>query len=113
MDKDRLKGIKWIPFGLLFFGAILKWMHLDEQGFLLNIGFAYFGLVTLTDGFKGKYYKQMNADTLKLLLPVVVILLAVDNLLVGSAHYATLGIAILLHYLIEQRHSLGYKKTVS
>lgn len=119
MNDDRTTGIKWLPFGLLFPGLILKWIHIDNQGILLNIGFISFGLVTLIVGVKAKYHRQINLDTIKLVLPLIAILLSLDNLLTGNSNYTILGIAILFQYILgqgrrlitpTQSHSMGGKR---
>jgi len=110
MNNDRITGIKWFPFGLLFLGLILKWLHIDNQGILLNIGFITFGLVTLIDGVKAKYHKQINLDTIKLVLPVIVILLSLDNLLTDSSNYTILGVAILFQYILGQGRAFILKR---
>jgi len=109
MYNDRLKGIQWIPFSFLFIGLILKWMNIDEQGLLLNIGFIAFGLVTLLEGIRGQFYKQLTIDTLKIVLPILIILLASDNLLTGDSNYTLLGFTILLPYLIAYRQRSSLK----
>ena len=110
MNNDRITGIKWLLFGLLLVGLILKWVHIDNQGILLNIGFISFGLVTFIDGVKAKYYKQLNLDTIKIALPVVVILLSLDNLLTGSSNYTILGVAILFQYILGQGKNFVLKR---
>ncbi|MEQ9415490.1 MAG: hypothetical protein RIF39_16760 [Cyclobacteriaceae bacterium] len=110
MNNGRITGIKWIPFGLMFCGLLLRWTHFDEQGILLNIGFLSFGLVALIDGIKGKHYKQLNMDTLKILLPLIVVALAMDNLLTEKPNYVGLGIAIIFQYLLGQKQDYSFKK---
>jgi|GEM_PF-6598874 len=110
MNDGRITGLKWIPFGLMFCGLLLRWTHIDEQGILLNIGFLSFGLLALIDGIKGNYYKQLNLDTLKILLPLIVIAFATGNLLAENPNYVGLGIAIIFQYLLGQRQDYSFKK---
>lgn len=108
VDNHRLEGVKWVPFSLLVIGLLLKGMNIDEHGILLNIGFIGYGLVTLLEGIRGQFYKQLTIDTLRIVLPMLIILLASDNLLTGDSNYTLLGFAIPLPYLVAygQRSAL-------
>lgn len=112
MDVDRIKGWQSIPVTALLIGLILRWIHLDEHAILLNTGFICFGVVAFMDGIKRKYYRQLNFNTLKILLPLVIMLLAIDNLVTANSGYSLMGIAILMLSGLNQGRRLILKRQV-
>lgn len=107
MNTDKIKGIKWLPFGLIFIGLIIKWVHIDEHGVLLNIGFIIFGLISLFNVLKViriRQYKKVNLEILRIVLLTIIILSGMDNLIRSYPVYTPLGIAILLDYIIGNRN---------
>jgi hypothetical protein len=103
---DRIEGAKWIAFALLFIGMILKWIHVDENGILFNTGFIAFGVVALVDALKAKHHKQFSLDTLRIILPFVIIVIAAGDIINSESHSVLMLIAVMLLSGIAQRKTL-------
>ncbi len=110
MKHDRITGITWIPFALLLIGIILKWIHVDDAGILLNVGFLFFGLITLIEAINAEYYKQLNLDTFQVVLPIIVVLQAADNLMTDKPDYILLAAIGIVQYTLKQRRSPAVKR---
>lgn len=98
--------MKWVPFGVLFVGLISKWLHIDEHGIILNSGFIAYGLLSFMEGLKANYHKHFNLDTIRLALPLIVIILAADNLMTGSSNYTLLAVTILMVNILGRKGKL-------
>lgn len=106
---NRIKGIEWIAFVLMFVGLILRWIHIDEKAILLNIGFISFGVIGLIRGIQAKYHKQFTIDTLRILLCIIVIILALGNLN-GERNQTMLAVNILILVAISIRRGRFSKR---
>jgi hypothetical protein len=103
---ERITGWKWIPVGILLVGVILRWIHVDEGGVLLGIGVLCFGVMALIEGIKGKYYKQLNIDTLLIILPLLIITAAIGNIVTGHAYYVPTLVIFLAMATVKGRKQL-------
>lgn len=102
----RITGVQWVPISFALVGGILNWIHIDEQALILNIGFVSFGLVTLVDCVKKRYYQRINLEPVHILSSLLIIMLALQNILSNTHNFALIGVTIWLQLLIEQRHLL-------
>lgn len=102
----RITGLQWVSVSLLLVGAILNWIHIDQQALILNIGFVSFGLATLVDCVMKKYHQRIKLEPVHILSSLLIIMLALQNILSNTHNFALIGVTILLQHLIEQRHLL-------
>lgn len=100
---DRITGWKWIAVAILVAGILLRWMHIDQRGIILALGFLSFGVISFIDALQNKYHQRITIDTLQVVLPIIVIIAAIGNIFSGNAYYVPTLVIILILGAIRQR----------
>jgi hypothetical protein len=97
MDKNKTENLwtmiyEWLPIVLIVIGVLFKLLHIDAKGLFINTGFILYGIVGLIDGISKRYYEKFGMELINIAIPVIFILLAVDNILVGNNFPAVFAI---------------------
>lgn len=94
VNYDKLETL--ISIGLMIFALTIYWLKIDKLEIVANTGFICYGLFKLFDAIKNGYYKQFNFGLLRIIVPIVVILLACDNILTEKFNIVAIAVTLFL-----------------
>lgn len=109
---EKLRKILSPALGILALtGAILRIMRIDDFNTLLTYLYLAGGLLLLLVEITGRVRRKLIFRILLVVIPVLMVLLAVQNLLSNTFSFTAIVISIVMYYMLSERYVLDPEKS--
>ena len=98
--KDKISD--WLPVALILGGLVLIQVGIDGRGVVMSTGFLVHGTIGLFSSISRGYHNGLSRKSLKLLLQLAIIYMAVASFINPGSHFIMLLLVVLDKVLLTQ-----------